>query len=146
MRMPGQKACSHCHFYKQDSNRALAYHDRVKKEVIASYGEEWLSRCFGGKGSALRREGNTWVFCGTEQELLEWINNDAFLRDMAMLEHRRWCLFMARKGWGTTDGIKDEAVRESPCMVNWDILCRNQPDMCKYDLIPLLALCESFGS
>ena len=130
-------------FYKQDSNRALAYHDQVKREVIASYGEERLTRYFGNKDGALRREDNVWVFCGTEQELLEWINDDAFLRDMVMLEHRRWCLFMACKGWGFKEGVKDEAVRESPCMVNWDILCRNQPDMCKYDLIPLLALYES---
>lgn len=132
-------------FHKLDSNRALAYHNSVKKSVIERYEKDWkglLDQYFDSEDSRFHQENDTWFFHGTEQELVDWINHDTFLRDMAMLEHRRWCLFMASKGWGPTEGEKNEVTRENPCMVNWELLCRNKLEMCKYDLIPLLALYE----
>ena len=134
-------------FFRRDSNRALAYHDSVKQDIIGRYGQEreLLHQYFGREDSLLHREGDTWVFCGTEQELAKQINSIPFLRKMAMLEHRRWCYFMISKGWGNTTDEKNDYFQENPCIVSWDRLCALRPEMCKYDLISLLVRFEQLN-
>ena len=126
-------------FFQRESSRELSSHSAIKEMIVKSYGnkEELLDQYF-GKDGVWKRKGYTWTFDGTEEELLAFINQDAFLKEMAMAEHRRWCYTMAAKGWKGTSGKKNETRKENPCMTNWDNLCAVKPWMCKYDLMPLL--------
>lgn len=129
--------------FKRDSNRDLSCHSQIKERAIRAFGdrEALLIKYFGPEG-VLRKIGKRWVFEGTEEELVRQINEDPFLKEMAMLEHRRWCYSMAIRGWRGTDGDKNEALRQNPCMVDWKKLCEVKSDTCKYDLQPLLLMYE----
>lgn len=131
-------------FFRRDSNRALAYHGLVKRELLKQMEEKEASliKSMNDPESLLCRGEGEWVFRGTEAELADYINRTPFLKDMVMTEHRRWCYFMASEGWGYTQGEKNDVFRENPCMINWKKLCLQKPEMCKYDLIPWLIVFE----
>ncbi len=130
-------------FFQRESSRELSSHSAIKDMVIRIYGnKDVLLRKYFGKDGFFKRKGNCWTFCGTEEELLTIINGDDFLKEMAMLEHRRWCYAMAAKGWRGTNGNKNVKLKENPCMTNWDNLCVTKPWMCKYDLMPLLLMAQ----
>ena len=120
--------------FKRDSNRDLSCHAQIKERAIRAFGDRdaLIQQYFGPEG-VLRKIGNRWVFEGTEKELVRRINEDPFLREMAMLEHRRWCYAMASRGWRGTEGKKNETLRQNPCMVDWATLCEVKEDTCKYD-------------
>ncbi len=127
--------------FKRDSNRDQSCHAPIKERAIQAFGDrKTLLQTYFGPSGLLRNIGNRWVFQGTETELVDRINEDPFLREMAMLEHRRWCYSMAARGWRGSDGPKNEALRENPCMVDWETLCQVRPDTCKYDLQPLMLM------
>lgn len=129
--------------FMRDSNRDLSCHAPVKERAIQAFGDrEHLIRTYFGPDGVLRKVGNRWVFHGTEEELVERINGDPFLKEMAMLEHRRWCYAMAGRGWRSTVGPKNMVLRENPCMVDWETLCERKPDVCKYDLQPMILMYE----
>jgi hypothetical protein len=115
----------------------------MKERAIQAWGEkEELLSCYFGPESRLRKMGHSWVFEGTEDQLVAYISREPFLKEMAMLEHRRWCYAMASRGWRDTKGPKNESLRENPCMTEWATLCRVKPETCKYDLQPLMLMYE----
>jgi len=129
--------------FMRDSNRDLSCHAPIKERAIREFGDrDSLIRTYFGPQGVLRKVGSRWVFRGTEEELVARINQDPFLREMAMMEHRRWCYAMARRGWRATDGPKNMSLRENPCMVDWETLCKVKPNTCKYDLQPLMLMYE----
>lgn len=129
--------------FMRDSNRDLSSHASVKERAIGEFGDrDHLIRTYFGPEGILRKIGNRWVFQGTEAELVKRINEDPFLKEMAMLEHRRWCYAMAGRGWKGTDGPKNTVLRENPCMVDWETLCEIKPSACKYDLQPMMLMYE----
>ena len=63
------------------------------------------------------------------------------ISELAKLEHRRWCYFMASCGWEKSDTPnqqKDDVNKKNPCMCTWEQLKKFNPDMCKYDMLPIL--------
>lgn len=131
--------------FMRDSNRDLSCHASIKERAIREFGDrDSMIRTYFGAEGVLRKIGSRWVFQGTEEELVERINKDPFLKEMAMLEHRRWCYAMAGRGWRATAGPKNMALRENPCMVDWDTLCEVKPSVCKYDLQPMMLMYEQF--
>lgn len=127
--------------FMRDSNRDLSCHAQIKERAIRAFGDrDILIQSYFGPSGMWRKMGSRWVFEGTEEDLVRRINEDAFLREMAMLEHRRWCYSMARRGWSGTDGPKNMTLRENPCMVDWETLCKVKPSACKYDLQPMMLM------
>lgn len=126
--------------YKRDSNRASGCHSKIEQEVLnqqkKSMEEIWEQ--YFSEGKLLWKPKRDLVFEGTEEAFLAKINEDEFLKEMAMMEHRRWCYYMASVGWRYRTGKKEEKLRETPYLIDWEGLCRNHPDMCKYDLQPFI--------
>ena len=132
--------------FMRDSNRDLSCHAPVKERAIREFGDrDTLIRTYFGPNGVLRKIGKRWVFRGTEEELVKQINDDPFLKEMAMLEHRRWCYAMAGRGWKAGKGPKNMALRENPCMVDWKTLCEVKPAVCKYDLQPMMLMYEQLA-
>ena len=77
-------------------------------------------------------------------------NTYPLISEIARMEHRRWCYYMASLGWKRTEepgGKKNETKaerkerekrKENACLCNWDELVKYKSDVCKYDLMPLL--------
>ena len=74
---------------------------------------------------------------GSEEELLEEMKKDGFAYELASLEHRRWCCYMASVGWRA--GERSDKFRRNPCLVTQQKLMETRPEMCKYDLMSLMA-------
>ena len=81
--------------------------------------------------------GNAWRMNGSDEELLERLKNDRFAYSLASLEHRRWCCYMASIGWSA--GERSDKFRRNPCIVTPGKAHGDSPDMCKYDLMSLMA-------
>lgn len=159
-------------FLKKESNRYLNYHSDAKqmlcickayedgvvsKEEFAAYAESTIrgglaqksiqyvmERYFVGKEGFLTKEGNVYRF--DSERNVEQINSIPFVKEMAMLEHRRWCYFMLKSGWscppvnhGKTKA-QLEAIDQNVCIINWQLLCERVPYVCIYDLMPFLIL------
>lgn len=159
-------------FLKKESNRYLCYHSDAKqmlcickayedgvvsKEEFAAYAESTIpgglaqksiqyvmERYFVGKEGFLTKEGNVYRF--DSERNVEQINSIPFVKEMAMLEHRRWCYFMLKSGWscppvnhGKTKA-QLEAIDQNVCIINWQLLCERVPYVCIYDLMPFLIL------
>ena len=92
------------------------------------------------EGKLLWKPEKDLIFEGTEAEFLSKIKEDEFLKEMAMMEHRRWCYYMASVGWRYRSGNKKEELQETPYLIDWEGLCQNNPGMCKYDLQPFILL------
>lgn len=134
--------------FRKQSSRSMEDHQRVKEMLRSKAGELY---------SAPRLKAELCAVLGTnwrEQqltaaELVRRINAQPLVREMAMLEHRRWCYFMALDGWchareqKTADNqATQHRCMENYCLTNWDTLCRENPSVCLYDLIPYLSGCE----
>ena len=74
---------------------------------------------------------------GTEEEVLRAMKQDSFAYSLAALEHRRWCCYMASIGWRA--GKRSDRFRRNPCLVTQEKLMETMPEMCKYDLMSLMA-------
>lgn len=159
-------------FLKKASNRYLCYHNDAKqmlcickayedgvisKEEFAAYAESAIpgelaqksiqyvmERYFVGEEGFLTKEGNVYRF--DSERNVEQINSIPFVKEMAMLEHRRWCYFMLKSGWScpTVNHGKTkaqlEAIDQNVCIINWQLLCERVPYVCIYDLMPFLIL------
>lgn len=132
--------------YKQDSSRYLAMHQPVIQQIIRRELQEHtkvlLKQWFGPHGSVLEKLENDYIYREDAASLAEKINSNAFLREMGKMEHRRWCYMNAFEGWSWAP-VKDNQKRQSPYMIPWDELCEKYPEMCVYDLMPLLLEADS---
>ena len=133
-------------YYKQEENRCLSKHQHIKEALLRNYKicnpEFSLETFFGKDGTILKKNGKRFVFRDAPATLVKKLNADPFLREMGMMEHRRWCYSRAIDGWsyGT---VKSEIKKESPYLVSWDDLCRTYPEMCIYDYMTFLMLMEN---
>lgn len=139
-----QEAWRQLKLFKRDSSRGLANHEKIKAliydRLCGAALREKLEEILGTNGTLFLYHGDAWSYNGTEQEFLEKLEQEEFAFEIAKLEHRRWCYFMASKGWRAgKDGKKNEDRLINPCMVTLDKLMEQQPYMVKYDLMPLLA-------
>ncbi|HBB71311.1 MAG TPA: hypothetical protein DCZ71_01730 [Ruminococcus sp.] len=130
--------------FRRSSSKAAAYHDEVKNDILpklaAENGAELadkLKELIGKEGSLMEYTGSAWRMKGTENELLEAMKKDAFAYGLASLEHRRWCCYMASIGWRA--GERSDRFRRNPCLVTQEKLMETRPEMCKYDLMSLMA-------
>ena len=130
--------------FRRSSSKAAAYHDEVKNDIIPKLAEESgvqladkLEELLGRNGSLMRYTGSAWQMIGSEQELLEKLKKDSFAYELAALEHRRWCCYMASIGWRA--GERSDKLRRNPCIVTQQELMDTKPEMCKYDLMSLMA-------
>lgn len=130
--------------FRRSSSKAAAYHDEVKDIVIpklaAENGAELsdkLVELIGRDGSLMRYTGTAWQMRGSEEKLLEDLKKDSFAYELAALEHRRWCCYMASIGWRF--GERSDKFRKNPCIVTQQKLVETKPEMCKYDLMSLMA-------
>ena len=141
--------------FRRNANRAAAYHNAVLSDVLdCSLGEKGkiaaMQPLFEGSRALIRWEDGTWHFTLTDDEFIERVTepDQAFAREMLMMEHRRWCCYTASIGWeppeeNGRDVRKDDRLRINPCIVPWADLLRYQPQTCKYDLMPLMAEWEA---
>ena len=130
--------------FRRSSSKAAAYHDEVKNDIIpklaAENGAELdkkLEELLGRDGSLMRYTGSAWQMNGSEEEVLEKLKKDSFAYGLASLEHRRWCCYMASIGWRS--GERSDKFRRNPCLVTQQRLMETKPEMCKYDLMSLMA-------
>lgn len=76
------------------------------------------------------------------EELAALLKQHPWLEELAKTEHRRWCQFMALNGYSTAPDGESAArrlsARHNPNLVSWEELVRCRPELCVYDLIPLL--------
>ena len=130
--------------FRRSSSKAAAYHDEVKDMLIPALAAEngvqldaQLEHLLGEDGTLMKFNGKAWRMNGTEQELIDRLRNEPFAYEFASLEHRRWCCYMASIGWQC--GKRDDRLRRNPCMVTQEKLMEIKPEMCKYDLMSLMA-------
>ena len=130
--------------FRRSSSKAAAYHDEVKNDIIPKLAAEngtaldqKLEELIGTDGTLMRYTGCAWQMNGTEKEVLKKLREDSFAYGLASLEHRRWCCYMASIGWRS--GERCDKFRQNPCLVPQQKLMETQPEMCKYDLMSLMA-------
>ena len=130
--------------FRRSSSKAAAYHDEVKNDIIPKLAAEngvelakKLEELLGRDGSLMRYTGSAWQMNGSEEEVLEKLKKDSFAYGLAALEHRRWCCYMASIGWRS--GERSDKFRKNPCLVTQQRLMETKPEMCKYDLMSLMA-------
>jgi len=130
--------------FRRSSSKAAAYHDEVKDVIIPRLAKEngaeldkKLEELLGREGILMRYTGSAWRMNGSETELLDRLKADSFAYSLASLEHRRWCCYMASICWKY--GERNDSARKNPCMVTQEKLMETMPDMCKYDLMSLMA-------
>lgn len=130
--------------FRRSSSKAAAYHDEVKNDIISKLAAEngvelgqKLEELIGTDGTLMRYTGDAWQMNGTEKEVLKKLREDSFAYGLASLEHRRWCCYMASIGWRS--GERCDKFRQNPCLVPQQKLMETQPEMCKYDLMSLMA-------
>ena len=139
-----EKEWNQLRLFRRSSSKAAAYHDEVKNDIIPKLAAEngvelraKLEELIGKNGSLMKYTGSAWRMNGTEEELLERLKADKFAYSLASLEHRRWCCYMASIGWRA--GERSDKFRRNPCIVTQKKLMETAPDMCKYDLMSLMA-------
>lgn len=138
--------------FRRDSNRALALHSDVKEVIWKAMlktknSNEELEKMFGDMGTLLKSQGNVWIY-EDEDEFVKKQSDQKlypYASELSRLEHRRWCYFMASRGWRTArvqDKGKERAVldleKKNACLCTWDDLVNVRKDTCKYDLMWLL--------
>ncbi|MBP0978005.1 MAG: hypothetical protein J6P89_07525 [Oscillospiraceae bacterium] len=139
-----EKEWNKLRLFRRSSSKAAAYHDEVKNDVIPELAaengtdlSEKLEEILGRNGTLMKYNGSAWQMNGTEEELLEAMKKDRFAYDLASLEHRRWCCYMASAGWKA--GERSDKFRRNPCLVTQQKLMETRPEMCQYDLMSLMA-------
>ena len=130
--------------FRRSSSKAAAYHDEVKNDIIPKLAaengaelSEKLEELIGRNGSLMKYTGTAWQMNGSEEEVLAKLKKDSFAYGLASLEHRRWCCYMASIGWRS--GERSDKFRRNPCLVTQQKLMETKPEMCKYDLMSLMA-------
>lgn len=130
--------------FKRTSSKAAAYHEEVKQVIIERLSKEngvnpdqKIDELVGTNGSLFKYTGSGWQLNGSEEDFIEAIKKDDFAYSIAVLEHRRWCCFMASIGW--KNGVRNDRLKQNPCLVTQDKLLETQPEMCKYDLMAIMA-------
>ena len=130
--------------FRRSSSKAAAYHDEVKNDIIPKLAaengaelSEKLESLIGRNGSLMKYTGTAWQMNGSEEEVLAKLKKDSFAYGLASLEHRRWCCYMASIGWRS--GERSDKFRRNPCLVTQQRLMETKPEMCKYDLMSLMA-------
>lgn len=103
-----------------------------------------MTQWFGSHGSVLEKVEKDYVYRDDAVSLCEKIKSNDFLREMGKMEHRRWCYMNAFEGWSWAP-VRDNQNRQSPYMIPWDELCEKYPEMCVYDLMPLLLEADRIG-
>jgi hypothetical protein len=138
-----EKEWNSIRLFRRSSSKAAAYHDEVKDMIIpelaSEYGEDLNSKLdflIGKNGLLMQFDGKAWHMNCSETELLERLKSDRFAYEIASLEHRRWCLYMASIGWRC--GERSDKLRRNPCMVTQKELMELMPEMCKYDIMSLM--------
>lgn len=130
--------------FKRESNQASAafdplWDDILKQRVSDDGSFSDISDClnsFFSQGKGIWMEGETWHY-ESEEMLLKKLEQNKVLLCMVKTEHRRWCYFIASKGWYTGDRKKFKA---HPCLVPYKVL-EQKPDTrstIKYDLLPMM--------
>ena len=139
-----EKEWNRLRLFRRSSSKAAAYHDEVKNDVIKKLAAEnnvklpeKLEEILGRNGTLMKYNGVAWQMNGSEEDLLEAMKKDSFAYGLASLEHRRWCLYMASVGWKA--GERSDKFRRNPCLVTQQKLMEQRPEMCKYDLMSLMA-------
>lgn len=147
--------------FKRNANRAAAYHNRVLDRVIPVLAQEGgtteselMARAFTGPEALVTwDESGQWDYTLTDGEFLARTGRQPLALEMLMTEHRRWCCYTVSIGWargqketvapnGSVKAGNDPELRLNPCLVTWDTLTKERPDMCKYDLMPLMEQAE----
>ena len=116
--------------------RRFFENDRFAAENGAELSEK-LESLIGRNGSLMKYTGSAWQMNGSEEEVLAKLKKDSFAYGLASLEHRRWCCYMASIGWRS--GERSDKFRRNPCLVTQQKLMETKPEMCKYDLMSLMA-------
>jgi len=143
-----EKEWNSIRLFRRSSSKAAAYHDEVKDMLIPALAkengvklEDQLEKLLGANGTLMKFTGNAWRMNGTEQQVLDKLKNEPFAYELASLEHRRWCCYMASIGWRC--GERNDRLRCNPCLVTQEKLMEIMPEMCKYDLMSLMARCRA---
>lgn len=130
--------------FKRDSSKASAYHDKEKDTILEKLAKEYnvnlyekIESLMGENGTLFRYNGKAWEMDGTDKDFIEKLKSDGFAYDVASLEHRRWCCFMASCGWHCDK--RDNRLKRNPCIVTEEKLIEIRPDMVKYDLMSLMS-------
>lgn len=130
--------------FRRASSKAAACHEEVKQLIMEKLAQEngidlekKIDQLVGQKGSLLEYTGLAWRLKGSEEDFIKEIKKDGFAYSLASLEHRRWCYFMASMGWKYGD--RDDHFKQNPCLVTQEKLLETKPEMCKYDLMSLMA-------
>lgn len=136
----------------RESNRALAEHAEIKEVVWKQLmkGEDpqkYLQHLFGEKGVVIRKQGEIWRYDNEDMFVEKQSNQKQYpiLSEMSRMEHRRWCYFMACRGWSSGqegDEKLDKTILEQEkrniSLCNWSDLVRLKKENCKYDMVWLL--------
>ena len=130
--------------FRRSSSRAAACHEDVKSVIIPRLAgecgqdtDEVIEKLIGKDGILMQYTGSAWRMNGSEEQVLERMKSDSFALSLATLEHRRWCCYMASIGWRA--GERSDKFRRNPCLVTQKALMENRPEMCKYDLMSIMA-------
>ena len=130
--------------FKRSSSKAAAYHEEVKEIIMETLAKEChvnldkkIDDLVGIHGSLFQYTGYGWLLNGSDEDFIKTLKKDVFAYSLATLEHRRWCCFMASIGW--KHGDRNDRLKQNPCLVTQDKLLVVRPDMCKYDLMSLMA-------
>ncbi|MFI3252783.1 MAG: hypothetical protein R3Y63_00375 [Eubacteriales bacterium] len=128
-------------FYKKDSSTCVQWHDETKEKILSDHFQEkdpkteliaLLVECgvLDQKGSLLPLEHG--------KEALARIRENSLCEELLALEHRRWNYFTMLEGWGLTTEKKDAEKKLSPCLISWEKLCQQAPEIAYLDLLPYL--------
>lgn len=130
--------------FKRSSSKAAAYHEEVKQIIMVTLAKEChvdpdnkIDDLVGMHGSLFQYTDYGWLLNGSDEDFIKTLKKDVFAYSLATLEHRRWCCFMASIGW--KHGDRNDRLKQNPCLVTQDKLLVVRPDMCKYDLMSLMA-------
>lgn len=129
--------------YKRRSSRSLSSHAAEKRTVVHSVaGKEGIAYLYKNYPTVKAME-------AVLKKEIPGNPYEEFLVEMARLEHRRWCYFMAADGWSTNTKLEaldkaavfpaaDEVMRTHPCLCDWELLKKYMGDKMIYDLIPMM--------
>lgn len=134
--------------FKRDSSRALAQHSKIKETVFNDLDLTVLEEMFGTNGTLLKKvDENVWAYDDLDHYIANLSDREAFpwVEELSKTEHRRWCYFMASRGWQRATpedkGKEKKALefeKKNECMCTWDDLLLTRKDTCPYDLMWLL--------
>ena len=130
---------------KRESSKAGCAYEKVKDVIIGELcGEgqspkDAIDAVVGESGSLLTKSGDKWHYDGNDDRFLAKLKENDFALTMVKTEHRRWCCFMASKGW-KSGSERNDSFKRHDCLVTFDELAANRKtiEKVKYDMIPLM--------